>query len=184
MNKRLLDYIPQMEFPADTATAQRHDEDAEMAGGAALLEAASGAGLDDFLLSLIRRAGPSGRAALHSPLGHALLAALKNAARSVLPLDSATLKLKAATIFGLELEGLSPEDKEFELARHFVRFANGVIDAALAPGTSMDPDSRVQAALLQAARRHAPGLLRHSARQAASGGRWQRQDGRIVVLDC
>ena len=58
------------------------------------------------------------------------------AAKSILPLHraggplidalgsgGAKLCTRAARIFGLELEGLSPDDKEFELAQHFIRFA-------------------------------------------------------------
>ncbi|WP_183441881.1 hypothetical protein [Pseudoduganella violacea] len=92
-----------------------------------------------------------------------MLQALYPAAAAVFPLRARDAKLKAARLFGLELEGLSPEDKEFELALHFTRFALDTARNALAaPGD--DAAARVRSGLMQSARRHAPGLLRHGGR--------------------
>ncbi len=200
MERRLLDYIPDLEIAAAApapASPRRPagDEDTEMAFGAALLEVAGGAELDAFLAALVARVG--GAALPEAPLGRALVAALRPAARVLLPIRSGDgaaaagrgdLKSRAARVFGLELEGLSPEDKEFEVARHFVRFAadaaaNAADAARLAGGGDADPRTQVQAALTRAARRHAPGLLRSAADTPARSGRWQRQGNRIIVLN-
>jgi hypothetical protein len=117
------------------------------------------------------------------------MSALLRAATAVMPFGSKVAQLRAAAIFGLELEGLSPEDTEYTLARHFIRLARELIDRTLASGPTgpevmADAENRVQAALVQAAREHAPGLLHRAAQQEPAGGRWQRSGKRIVVLNC
>ncbi|KQV80822.1 hypothetical protein ASD15_13000 [Massilia sp. Root351] len=200
---RLLDYMPELEiaFPAGaagagpmayaSASAPALEDDAEMADGAALLEAGAGNGdgLAPFLAGLVASAGPAGRTALRMPLGRALMSVLLQAATALMPFSSRPAQQKAAAIFGLELEGLSAEDKEFALARHFIRMARELIAGALASGPAVgvgreDAESRVQAALVQTARKYAPGLLHRTERQEPAGGRWQRSGKRIVVLNC
>jgi hypothetical protein len=88
--------------------------------------------------------------------------ALACLARGIWPSTAAELKRRAAVLFGLELEGLSPEDKEFEYARHLARFMRDAVQALETRGGTLDAERRVQDALAQAARRHAPGLLRHA----------------------
>lgn len=194
----LLDYLPELDiaFPAAAPfTPPAQGSDTEMAYGAELLEASagSGAGLPAFLAGLIGRSGPSGRAALRLPLGRALMSALLQAASVLMPFGSKAAQQRGAAIFGMELEGLGPEDKEFALARQFIRLARELISVTLASGrpvrlgpaaASADADSRVQAALVQAARKHAPGLLYRAAQEEPAGGRWQRSGKRIVVLNC
>lgn len=167
MNRRLLAYIPEF-LPAPEAGASAAGggiaaPDDEMELAASLLDAAAIKEMPRFLARLVAAAGPAGRAALRGPSGALLLRALAWAVGRAMPRDGADLKSKAARIFGLELEGLSPEDKEFELARRLLRLLRAVIDGALAPGAA-DPRARVQAALALAARRHAPGLLKGAAR--------------------
>lgn len=174
---RLLDYVPQMEIPAaGSAAPSWQDQETDMTYGAELL-AARGAGMDAVLADLVGEVAADGARLLRSSRGQALLALLQRAARTVFPMRAGDLKQKAAEVFGMELEGLSPEDKEFELARHFVRFARDAIRGADQPHTA------VEAALAQAARRHAPGLLQRAAATPAHSGRWQRQGNRILVLN-
>lgn len=196
MHNRLLDYRPVMEL-ADApwpppAGADREDsqdsedsEDSEMAFGAQLLEVRDRRALARWLSGLT-----SGAVRPGTPLGDALLTALTQAAQAVLPLrgPASHLKQRAAAIFGLELEGLSPEDMEFEVARHFVRFATdaaGRLDAgAVKAVNAADAASRVRAAIGHAARRHAPGLAPAAQLPATpAAGRWHRIGDRIVV-DC
>lgn len=189
---RLLAYNPELEFmdggDVDESGAQ------ELEFGADLLEVGSEAALDAFLRKLIAAVSRRGRAAAGSPLSDALVQTLKRAARPILPIRSGTLaaaaadapdlKQRAARIFGLELEGLSPEDKEFEVAQHFVRLAADTIRKAGAGSGSARPVDLAQTALAQAARQHAPGLMRHGDGLAPLAGRWIRAGSRIVVLDC
>jgi len=201
MNSRLLDYRPDLDFLDATPRPQpepRHDRpaDTDLRRAAELLEVSDHAELEQFLRGLVAQASRSGRAALDAPGAPALLAALKRAAQFTLPLPRAGGPLvdalgggggvdahaRGARIFGLELEGLSPEDKEFELAQHFVRFAADAVRRADAAGIDAGgaAPQAMQAALAQAARRHAPGLLR----RAEAEGRWQRHADRIIVHVC
>jgi hypothetical protein len=231
MDRRLLDYIPELELPAiDAPRAATEaedgddelDDDVEMTLAAELLEVSSTAELASFLADMVARVGPAGAAGLCTPLGQAVVRILQRAVGQMLPIraagDAANLKLRAAKIFGIEIEGLSPEDKEFEVARAVVRFAAATVINALQPDSGLAagagararagaPLAKVQAALAQAARQHAPGLLAQAAPGLAQGqaqrpaqravqspaqrsahrptqGRWQRQGNRIVVLDC
>jgi hypothetical protein len=191
---RLLAYNPELEFmdsgEADESGAQ------ELEFGADLLEVGSEAELDAFLRRLIASISQRGHAAAGSRLADALVQTLKRAARPILPIRSGTLataspdapdlKQRAARIFGLELEGLSPEDKEFEVAQRYVRLAADTVrKAGTGPASgSARPVDVAQAALAQAARQHAPGLMRHGDGLAPLSGRWIRAGSRIVLLDC
>jgi hypothetical protein len=151
-------------------------ESEELELAAELLEVSNEAELDRFLGNLISKAGRAIGGFVRSPVGQALGGILKGAARQALPIAGAALgtalggpaggaiggKLASAAgnLFGLELEGLSGEDQEFEVARRFVRFANAAASRAAAapPGTS--PQQAARTAVIAAARRFAPGLLR------------------------
>src|SRR6266508_4616896 len=75
----------------------------------------------------------------------------------------------AGQMFGLELEGLSSEDQEFEVAKGFVRFAGEAVKNATAAAAGADPRATATAAAVAAAKRHAPGLLSATAGAAAAG---------------
>lgn len=88
-------------------------------------------------------------------------------------------------VLGLELEGLSPEDQEFESARQLVRFvATAFLDASRAPRTASAPQV-ARTAATRAAALHLPGALpRLRGRSGAlwpSQGRWVRR-GRVISL--
>jgi hypothetical protein len=63
-------------------------------------------------------------------------------------------------IFGAELEGLSPEDQEFETARQFVRFAEEMARVAVHTAPDAAPGIVTSRAEQLAAHRLAPGLTR------------------------
>ena len=126
---------------------------------------------------------------------------LKNAAKQALPVVGravgqwiapdgggaigADVATQAGRVFGLELEGLSPEDGEFEIARQFVRFASAAARQASFAPPAVSPVSAAQAAAAAAARAFAPGLLpRLQGRSSLlwpRSGRWVRR-GRTIVL--
>ena len=130
------------EYDFDAASAEA--EELELA--AELLEIADEAELDRFLGRLIRRAGRSVR----SDAGRALGGLLKRTARKALPIVGRAvggrlggrIAPSAGRIFGLELEGLSPEDQEFETARRIVRLADTAA-ANLASLPQTTPPQRV-----------------------------------------
>lgn len=166
-NHRLLSYQPEPAWSVFTPSGR--ESDAELADGAALLEAADVGQLDGFSAALVADGHPDGRAVLSTAPGRLLSNTLARLAREVWPAGGDDVKRKAVTLFGLELEGLSPEDKQFEYARHLVRFMREAAHELQAGGAAPDAQRRVQAALAQAARRHAPGLLHHAGRAIAPG---------------
>jgi hypothetical protein len=150
------------------------NEAEEMELAAELLEVGSEAELEQFLGKLIRRVGRGLRTAIHSPLGKAIGGVLKPLAKAALPIAGKALgtfvggpvggmiggKLASAAgqMFGLELEGLSGEDREFEVARRYVRFAAATTRNAARAPRNANPRAVAQASAAKAARRHAPGL--------------------------
>lgn len=188
MTSRLLAYRPEMELPDAPAMPPLQQED-ELALAARLLELQGPAQFDAFLARQLG-ATVAGRQVRGTPLEGPLRQLLGKVVAPLLPLHGGSpqaLKRRAAGIFGMELEGLSPEDKEFELARQVVHLIDAV-NTELARDGGMDaraPGARVETALLQVARSVAPGLLRQAAQTPGrDAGRWRREGGHIVVLDC
>ena len=157
----------QFEFPqAETGEVFGETEQMELASE--FLEITNEAELDRFLGTLIRRAGQAVGRIVRSPEGRAIGGILK-APRSKSCLQSAPTSARyfggekgvrfgeqiasaASQAFGLELEGLSAEDREFEVARRYVNFAGDAVkNLALAPPSS-DPRTAANAAVVSAAR--------------------------------
>jgi hypothetical protein len=183
----------------------------EMELAAELLEITTEEELDQFIGRLFRRIGRGIGRIIRSPVGRALGGLLRGVAKRVLPIAGTALggmvggpvgaaiggRLAGAAgrVFGLELEGLSPEDREFEVARRFVRFAgNAAHTAALSPPT-IDPTRAARAAVAASARRFAPGLLGRVpptypsplippsvAGVSGRSGRWVRRGNRIILF--
>jgi hypothetical protein len=161
--------------------------EAELA--AELLELSGAQELEHFLGGLISGAARAAGGFLRSSAGRALGGLLKGAAQQALPAMSQAVEERiapdAGARLGLELEGLSAQDREFEVARQFVRFAQAAAQdlATSPPGPSPDADAR--AAMARAAADHAPGLRPPgSPRVAHHGrtGRWVRRGDSIVLL--
>ena len=114
-------------------------ETQEMELAAELLEVSNEQELDRFLGKLIKKAASF---ALPPGVGGALFDIAKRYAKKVLPVVATAvggpLGGQLASIgtraFGLELEGLSAEDQEFEIARHFTRLVGEAAqEATVAP---------------------------------------------------
>jgi hypothetical protein len=165
-----------------------------------LLEVGSEAELEQFLGSLMSRVGKAVGAFVRSDTGQALGDILKSATKRALPVIGrgvgqwiapgrggdigASAGRLAAQALGLELEGLSNEDREFEVARQLVRLAAAATRrAALAPAGA--PAAVAQQAMAGAARLYAPGFLRRLPGRSTllwpRGGRWVRR-GRTIIL--
>jgi hypothetical protein len=183
-----------------------------------LLATSNEAELDRFIGKLIGRAGRAVGSAVgnfaSSSTGRALGGVLKSAAKQALPIVGraagnwiapgrggewgARVGTATGNLFGLELEGLSQEDREFEVARSFVRFANEAAKKAACARPTASPPQVVKAAVTAAARSHAPGLLQALPRPsggpavgttagtgaAGAGGRgqWVRRGNAVVLL--
>ncbi|MEG0883521.1 MAG: hypothetical protein RSH52_19995, partial [Janthinobacterium sp.] len=156
MTSRLLAYRPEMELPAAAGSLPLQHED-ELVLAAQLLEVQGPQGFDAFLARQLD-ATVAGRQLRGTPLERPLRRLLGQALAPMLPLHGGSaqaLKQRAARIFGMELEGLSPEDKEFELARHVVHLIDAVhAELARQGGTGRQaaPAARVETALLRVAR--------------------------------
>lgn len=175
-------------FAGEAESPFDESEETELAVG--LLEVRDEAALDQFLGRLIQRASRAVGRLMRSPQGRSLGGILKSVARSILPAAGGgpgtpgapgvgtTLASDAGPVFGLELEGLSPEDQELEVARRFVRFAGAATGKAAVTPPDMSPRSAAQVAVAAAARRHAPGLRhrRRRRRRLVGGGAVVYQD--------
>ena len=182
------------EFEGEDEMHEMHEmshEALEMELATELLEVSNEAELEQFLGGLIKKAAGAIKGFAKSGAGKAIGGFLKSAAKKALPIAGTALgnmfipglggaiggKLGslASGMFELELEGLSNEDKEFELARAYVRFANNAVrKAATNPNYKFQPRRVARAATISAARRFAPGLLK---RVRPSGKRYSRPVG-------
>lgn len=198
MSRRLLEYNPILEAMegdfAEHETAMDGSvfgENDEMALASQLLEVQDEAALDRYLRRLVARAGILGARPANPKVAPLLVIELR---RLVWPVFAgrgtgvaglvgrrdADPVLQGARLFGLELEGLSPEDQEFALAQQVVRFAgNAASQAANAPAG--DALTQARQAVEHAARKQAPGLLPRLKRPATEG-MWRRVGGQIVVF--
>ncbi len=185
-------------------------ESLEMELAHELLNVSNEQELNHFLGKLIKGVGKGISAFAKSGVGKALGGALKSVAKTALPLVGKAagtffggplggmvggkLGSMASNLFELELEGLSPEDREFEVARAYVRFANEAINNAsnlTKQYSNGNPQTITRTAINQAASTHAPGLLKPAgaatgARQGAwnglpQTGTWSRR-GRVIIL--
>jgi hypothetical protein len=194
------------------------DEVQELSLASELLEVSDEQELEQFLGDLVRKAASSVMGFARSPQGQALgssikkdvTSALKSTALGVLPnlggavggywggatgqragqaLGTAA-KAGLGQLFGMELEGLSNEDREFEVAKQFVKFATATArNAARYQGSGAPPQVAVRKAIATAARDYAPGLVAAAPRLAAASGgsqrqasgRWERSGSTIVL---
>ena len=140
-----------------------------------LLEVSNEQELDRFLGNLFHKAAGAIGKVIKSPVGQALGGILKTVAKKALPIAGGALgtfaggplggmvgsKLAsmAGNAFGLEWEGLSPEDRDFEVARRYVHFATHAAKKAAAAPRHIDPVTVAKAAVVDAAKKFAPGLL-------------------------
>jgi hypothetical protein len=165
--------------------------------------------LNQFLGDLIKKAGNAVRQVVSSPLGQQLGGMLKSAAKTALPIVGSAignaivpgvggavggkLASMAGSMFGLETEGLSNEDRQFEVAKQFVRFGGDATQKAVAMANQGTPTpAAVKTAVQQAAERFVPGLLSGAPTAAAAPGAgphrhlahrgtWTRQGRKIIV---
>jgi len=209
MSNALTEYSPQMESfeysqydRENRDNGEVFDETEEMEFATQLLEVADGQELDQFLGSLIQKAGRAVGKAVNSGIGRAIGGTLKSLAKKALPIAGGALgafaggplgaKLgsglanMAGKALGLELEGLSQEDSEFEAAKQFVRLAGQAVkNAVSSPGAAQNPAAAAKAAITEAARVHAPGLAigaNGGANGGAKSGQWVRRGNSIEVI--
>jgi hypothetical protein len=180
MANPLLAYDPELEMFEGEQEQRRRSEGgvlgdtAEMAVAANVLEITDRADLERFLRNLTRHVGNKIGIHLSSPQADAICDVLAGTIGQALRQSAgkrrappapfgATLGSRLASVpasqLGLELEGLSNEDREFETARRLVRFAAEAVKNALTANTG-NPLIAARSGAFAAARRYAPGLVR------------------------
>jgi uncharacterized protein (DUF697 family) len=176
---------------------------------AELLSVANQQELNNFLGDLMKKAGSALGQVIRSPLGQQLGGMLKSAAKTALPVVGSAignailpgvggavggkLASMAGSMFGLETEGLSQEDRQFEVAKQFVRFGGDATQKALALSSQGTPlPVAAKTAVQQAAERFVPGLLAGPSASSPSGfgarhgrlprtGTWVRQGSKLII---
>lgn len=169
MNRLLLGYSPDLDLFEEVAPDVLVQGQRAVAHGidstghaVELLNALGRPGqLRASLMSLLRQAG--GRR-IGAARAAALAALLQRAVESVMPPAPplgrrAGAMAQAARFFDIELEGLSPEDREFEVVRRFTLLAAEAAQRAARSPPHLPPAAAAQQAAVLAARRYAPGWL-------------------------
>jgi hypothetical protein len=178
----LTEYSPQMEVftnhsafrKADITTRNALSDEQEMEFGAYLLAVTDERGLDDVITAIIRATENAVAIKAGTRLKHALGTILKLATRNAFtyskrhfgldrkplgPELGGALASIAGRVLGLELEGLSPEDREFEACKQFIRFGAETIRHALESNDQRNGIAAAYRAAVKAASAHAPGLM-------------------------
>lgn len=181
----------------------------ELELAAELLEVQNEEELDQFLGGLLKKAVPHIGKFIKSPAGKAVGGFLKGAVKKALPIAGKVfgnmivpglggmiggqLAGGIGSVLGLELEGLSDEDREFEVAKQLVRLGGAAASqAAAVPGNA----NAAKQAVIAAAKIHAPGLVKARGGCGCGGpsaqcdcgshggqsGHWERRGGQIVLL--
>ena len=175
----------------------------EMELASELLEVTGEQDLEQFLSDVFSSIGQAAGNLMRSDTGQALGGILKDslssAAQQALPVVGRAIGDVAGgygdlgaqagsavgSLLGLELEGLSAEDREFEAARQLVRYVGSAASQAAAAPRNAPPAAVAATAARRAAQIYAPGLLPRlqgrSTRLWPRGGRWVRR-GRTIVL--
>ena len=191
---------------AETESPFSEAEEMELA--TQLLEISDEQELDQFIGSLLKKAGRAIGKVVKSPVFRKIGGALKGVAKAALPVVGGALGsfipipgvgTAVGTALGsavskaleVELEGIDQEDQEFEVARRFVRLAGTAVrHAAQAPDGASSQDV-AQQALMAAARRLAVGTSGETggvtfpsagSARARRSGRWIRRKNSIVLL--
>lgn len=160
-----------------------------------LLEASQPAEVDGTVRRVFRTTGTSINTAPPPQSAAALGAMLRDVARQTLPnlgTPAAGLAEQAGSLLGLELEGLSPPDQEFEAARQLVRLASSAYAHLASAPRYLPAEHAARNALASAARQYAPGVLTQIASPAArnatparppqgASGHWVRRGNDLIV---
>jgi hypothetical protein len=170
--------------PARPANAELPAESRIVELAAELLDVTNESELEGFLRKLVAETARTAGGRLPADAERALVAVLRRTVARTVPTLTTALgdefepatgarpspAATAARVFGLELEGMSAEDRAYEIARQFLRFASATT-ARAARASVQGPAAGIAAtAVADASREYAPGLLPPE-RGAAAGPR-------------
>jgi hypothetical protein len=169
MNRMLLGYNPDLDIFEDAssiATSLEHEAsvlDTDRTEAATeLLEVSGRPALPALLARLLRDAAHAAGQTMDRAVEGELVRLLQRAAHIALPAASIASPdgaARASRFFGIELEGLSPEDQEFESARRFIQLVEAAAGQAAAGSQRLPPALAAWLATSRAAKRFAPGWL-------------------------
>ena len=140
---------------------------------AELLDVINESELEGFLGRLVAETAQNAGGRIPPSTGRGLVAVLSKTAKRTLPTLTAALgdgtepvavaglsaAETAARVYGMELEGMSAEDRDYEIARQFVRFGQAAAAQAARAPAAAPAVGVVDAAVTGAGREFAPGLL-------------------------
>lgn len=163
--------------------------------------------LNNFLGDLVGKAARAAGTFLSSPTGKALGGILKKAAKKALPVVGGAvggyfggstgssvgsrIGSAAGDLLGLEMGEMNQEDREYEMARRFVRFAGSTVRRASRFPSGMHPLSAARRAAAYSARLYLPDLLGDGPEEQAAApcscggsrsGRWYRRGRKIILV--
>lgn len=197
------EFESEMEFETESPFSE--SEESELAEE--LLNVQSEEELDQFLGSLVKKAWSGVKKFAKSKVGRALGGVLKTVAKKALPIVGGALGsfipipgvgtmvgraagTAVSNLFEAELEGMDEQEREFEVAKRFVRLAGAsAVQATKAP-PHLDPRIVARKAVAKAAQQIAPTLAGSLGGSALNGahphrgshsGRWERR-GRMLIL--
>ena len=180
-----MDYESDDEYDQEIASPFSEEMTSELAFE--LLSVNNEEELNEFLGKWIRRAGRFLKRKLPA-VGRFLKKGLRGIAKIALPAVGAMVGgpigskagQVASNLFEIELEGLSPEDQEFEIAKRVIGYGNETMrNVARIPG-SIPPEQTVKLAFKKAAATHAPGMVKPRSKWPMQGS-WRR-DGSNIIL--
>lgn len=181
----------------------------EMELAAELLSLSSEEELDQFIGGLFKKIAGGAKKLFKNPAFKSLGGILKGVIKKALPIAGGALGTMipipgvgtalgaaagnaAGKMFGLELEGMSAEDQEFEVARRFIRLAGDAAQEVAntpPPANPQQATRTAQTAVVSSAQRHAPGLLTAGGGRPGgqrgkmkTSGRWIRRGNAIIVI--
>jgi hypothetical protein len=167
MNRLLLGYSPEFDLFEDEASAATSSargasvlEPDRSEAATVLLESAERSALPTVLARLLRNAARATGRTIEMNVEGELVRLLQHAAHIALPrtgIVSSDGAARASRFFGIELEGLSPEDQEFETARRFIQLIEAAAGHAAAGSPRLPPTVAAWLAASRAAKRFAPG---------------------------
>jgi hypothetical protein len=154
--------------------------------------------LEGFLGRLVAETARKAGGRLPTHTGRTLVAVLRRTAERTVPtlttalgdeIEPATgtgpsVAETAARVYGLELEGMSAEDRDYEIAHQFLRFAQAATARAARAAAQAPAAAVAEAAVAGASQELAPGLLPPKRNPATSPqpGPWVRRSGANVRL--
>jgi phage tail tape-measure protein len=194
IDRTQMEFTPEMEsfeYEAESESEGVFNEAEEMELASELMGVSSEAELEQFLGDLIKKAGSAIGSFVQSPTGKAIGGYLKGAAKKYLPTVGSAVggwlggstgadiggKLGSFASSKLELEA----EDEMETAKQFVRMAGEAVKNVVTAPTSPNVQKAAAAAISQAAKAVAPGLLAKVG-GGTSTGRWIRRGNRIIVI--